>query len=170
MLLSTLKSLPSIKLDFSVLALTCCICCIFWLVPPLHILAFAVTRITRSLRNTMDFCTLTPKDVVTANSSHAATGVFLNAPLEEHTPSFPERPFSHCQTTRAKLPLLQRQPWVARADAASDRAGGQKPPREWTRVPEPGWPRKEALLPQRGPALQSIQLPELVLMQFQRQE
>lgn len=46
----------------------------------------------------MDFCTLGPKDVVTAGPSQAATGVFLNAPHEEHTPSFPERPFSHCQT------------------------------------------------------------------------
>lgn len=65
----------------------CCTCCIFWLLPLLHILAFAVARITRSRRNTMDFCTLPPKDAVTASPSQAATGVFLNAPLEEHTPS-----------------------------------------------------------------------------------
>lgn len=71
----------------------------------------------------MDFCTLTPEDVVTVGPSHAATAVILNAPLEEHTPSFPERRFSHCQTTSAQLPLLQRQPWLARADA-----GGQKAP------------------------------------------
>lgn len=62
------------------------LCCAPWF--------YAVAGNARSLGNAMDFRTLIMKDVVTAKPSGVATGMFLKAPLREHVPSFPERPFT----------------------------------------------------------------------------